>query len=143
MAVCLTNVRLSLASRSHATNAILAGLDAGAGPGRCRVYSGPRPVNPDDPLAVSNVLLADFALLKPAFDPAVNGVATLRQPVPSVQALATGIGAWVRLLDSDLNVVLDAEMGTTNVAFIVNTIQFVIGVEVALGVTTYTTPVGQ
>jgi hypothetical protein len=92
---------LSNNARSAGADAIVDRVDAGAGPGKLRIYSGTRPASPDTAVG-AQVLLAEFTLADPAFSAAAAGVKTLdATPVLSTTGLAAGAGSWCRFLDSN------------------------------------------
>lgn len=100
---------LSNAARSAAADAIVDRVDAGAAPGKIRVYGGARPAGPDT--ATAETLLTEFTLADPAFGPAANGVKTLdATPVLATSGLAAGTAAWFRALDSTNVAVFDGSV---------------------------------
>lgn len=103
-------VRLPTASRNAAADAIVDRADAGAAAGKLRIYTGAQPASAND--AASGTLLADVTLVDPAFGNAATGVATLADP-GAVTGSAAGNAGWFRILDSDLNTVMDGSVTAT------------------------------
>lgn len=137
----MANINLSLAARNKATEEIVKLIDAGSGAGKIRIYSGVKPVNPDTSPTLSNTLLAGIVLNDPAFlIPAVAGAAPAVTPITAVLALATGVAVWFRVLDSADNPIFDGDVGLIGTAMIVNTTQFIIGVQVSVTSVVYSTP---
>lgn len=103
---------LSIANtyRTAMCNALVDGLDAGAGAGTIKIYSGTRPANPDT--AITGTLLATVTCIDPAFGNATNGVATLSDPA-SVTAVATGTATHFRAADSTGAAVFDGDVTAT------------------------------
>lgn len=102
-------IRLPIASRNAAANAVSAQVDAGAGSGLIRVYSGAQPASAD--VAATGTLLATFTLNDPAFGSAVTGTVTL-DVSPSVTTVGVGAGdaGWFRIVDSTAATVLDGSV---------------------------------
>lgn len=96
--------RLAAATRNAEADAAVDRLDAGAGPGTCKVYTGAQPASADD--AATGTLLATFTLSDPAFGSAAAGVATANA-IATVQAAASGTAGWFRAADSAGNTCWD------------------------------------
>ena len=103
-------LRLSTAARNAATAAISTLVDAGAGAGTVKIYSGAQPATPNT--AASGMLLATVVLGDPSFSAPVNGTATGADPA-SVTAVASGAAGWFRIADSDGNAVMDGDVTAT------------------------------
>ena len=67
--------RLPTAARNAACDAVVDLLDAGAGAGTIKIYTGSQPASAND--AASGTLLATITLSDPAFGAASTGVATM------------------------------------------------------------------
>jgi hypothetical protein len=134
-------IRLPIAARSAGANAVADLVDAGAGSGMVRVYTGAQPASAD--LAATGTLLAEFTLNDPAFGSAVAGVATLIVvPALSTTGLAPGDAGWFRAVDSVGATVLDGSVTATGDGgdLIMNTIAVSIGLTLQLTAGTITMP---
>lgn len=100
-------VRLSTAARNASTNAVVGLVDAGAGAGTIKIYSGAQPANADTP--ASGTLLATVTLADPAFAASSSGTATGADPA-AVTASATGTAGWFRVTDSAGAAVFDGSV---------------------------------
>lgn len=92
-------------------------IDAGAGPGLLRVYSGTRPASADTALAGTETLLIEFELADPAFAASTtvgNTGTAVANAVTPVQALATGTASFFQILDSDETVIFDGSVTDIN-----------------------------
>jgi cytoskeletal protein RodZ len=104
-------IRLPVASRNAAADAIAARTDAGAGSGLVRVYTGSQPASAD--LAATGTLLAAFTTNDPAFAAAGSGTATLDvTPALSTVGVAAGDAGWFRVVDSTGATVIDSTGAT-------------------------------
>jgi hypothetical protein len=102
-------IRLPIATRNTAANAVANLVDAGAGSGLLRVYTGSQPASAD--LATTGTLLAVFTCNDPAFANAAGGTAALVViPALSTTGLAAGDAGWFRILDSTGATVLDGSI---------------------------------
>lgn len=101
--------RISTARRNAAANSIVDALDAGAGAGKVRLYTGSPPAS----TAVSppGTLLVEFTLADPAYGSASSGAAFLITPGGAISgtALASGVAGWFRMLDSNNVAVADGD----------------------------------
>ena len=91
-------LRLDDTVRNAKVDAAVDLLDAGAGPGTIKIYTGAQPATPAT--AASGTLLATVTLADPAFGAASAGSASLTDPA-SVNAVATGTAGWARFADSN------------------------------------------
>jgi len=101
---------IATAYRTAMCDALVDGLDAGAGAGTIKIYSGTRPATPND--AITGTLLATVTCIDPAFGAASSGVATLADPA-SVTAAATGTATHFRAADSNGAAVFDGSVTAT------------------------------
>jgi hypothetical protein len=134
-------IRLPIASRNVAANAVADLVDAGSGAGLVRVYSGSQPASAD--LAATGTLLAAFTLNDPAFGSAVAGTATLVvSPALSTTGLAAGDAGWFRVVDSTGATVLDGSVTATGGGgdLIMSTITVSVGLTLQLTAGTTTMP---
>lgn len=103
-------VKLAAAARNAAADAVVDLVDAGAGAGTVKIYTGAQPATGDT--AESGTLLATITLADPAFGSAASGVASATDPAP-VNAVATGTAGWFRLEDSTGANVFDGDCTAT------------------------------
>ena len=103
--------RLPTAARNNACDAVVDLLDAGAGAGTLKIYSGSQPASAND--AATGTLLATITLADPAFGAASTGVATLAGTPLSGTGVAAGTAGWARLADSTGATVLDGSVTAT------------------------------
>lgn len=90
-------IRLSTAARNAAADAVVDLIDAGAGAGTVKIYTGAQPATGND--EGSGTLLATVSFADPAFGAAATGVATATDPA-SVSIVATGTAASFVVEDS-------------------------------------------
>ena len=127
--------------RSPAANAIAGLVDAGAGAGILRIYTGAKPASAD--LAPTGTLLGTFTVNDPAFGAAAAGTATLVvAPALSTVGVAAGDAGWFRLLDSDGSTVMDGTVTVTGGGgdLIMSTVTVSIGLTLQLTAGTITMP---
>lgn len=87
-------------------------IDAGAGAGSLRIYSGTPPSDADSALS-GNTLLAQLTMSDPSAGAASGGDWTASSITADSSADATGTASFFRILDSDANVVLQGTVGTS------------------------------
>ena len=104
-------VRLSTAARNAAVSAVAGLVDADAGAGLIKIYTGSQPATAND--AASGTLLATVTLGDPAFGAASTGTVTGADPA-SVTAVATGTAGWFRMSDASGDTVLDGDVTATS-----------------------------
>ena len=85
-------------------------LDAGSGPGTAKIYSGTIPASPETP--ATGTLLAELVLSKPCGVVADKKL-TFSAIAQDTEANATGYAGYVRLADSDGNVIIDGDVTAT------------------------------
>lgn len=85
-------------------------LDAGSGPGTAKIYSGTIPASPETP--ATGTLLAELVLSKPCGVVADKKL-TFSAIAQDTEANATGYAGYVRLADSDGNVIIDGDVTPT------------------------------
>lgn len=90
-------IRLSTAARNAAADAVVDLIDAGAGAGTMKIYTGAQPANGDT--EGSGTLLATVTWADPAFGAASSGVATATDPA-AVTGAAAGTAASFVVEDS-------------------------------------------
>ncbi len=102
--------RVSTAVRNAMLDAARGLLDAGAGAGKLRIYTGSQPGGGPSASA-TGTLLVEIALNDPAFDAAASGAAAADvSPALSALATATGTAGWARLLDSNNVAIVDGSV---------------------------------
>jgi len=104
-------LRLAVAARDAAADAVVDRLDAGSGAGTVQVRTGSQPATADD--AATGTLLATITLGDPAFGAAASGTALVASTPRSGTAVATGTAGWFRARDSDGNTVFDGSVTAT------------------------------
>lgn len=133
-------LRLSNLARTASVAAIAGLLDADAGPGTIKVYSGAQPANPDT--APSGTLLATFTLADPAFAAGAAGVQNIdATPVLSTTGVAAGTAGWFRAADQSGDAVFDGACGTSGAELNLNTTTISVGLTVEITGGTITQPV--
>ena len=85
-------------------------LDAGSGPGTAKIYSGTIPASPET--AATGTLLAELVLAKPCGVVADKKL-TFSAITQDLEANNTGYAGYVRLADSDGNVIIDGDVTST------------------------------
>lgn len=103
-------LRLADSVRNAKVDAAVDLLDAGAGAGTIKIYSGSQPATPAT--AASGTLLVTITLADPAFGAASSGSASLTDPA-SVNAVATDTAGWARFADSDGTTRFDGHVTAT------------------------------
>lgn len=134
-------IRLPVASRNAAADAIADRVDAGSGSGLLRIYTTPQPASAD--LSPTGTLLATFTTNDPAFGAAGTGTANLIT-TPTISTTGTGAGdaAWFRLLDSTGATVLDGSVTASGGGgdLVMNTVTVSVGLALQLTAGTITMP---
>lgn len=104
-------LRLPDGSRNALVDVLVDRVDAGAGAGTIKLYTGTQPASAND--AAVGTLLATFTCADPAFGSASSGSATI-QGVPLAAVGATnGTAGWFRVADSTGATVFDGSAGGT------------------------------
>ena len=123
----MANFRAAAATRNAMVNAIRDALDAGAGPGTIKIYSGTQPANGDAALS-GNTLLATIPLADPSLPGASSGSAALNGvPIEDASADATGTATFARVQDSNSVNIFDCDVGTSGASINLNSVDIVIG----------------
>jgi hypothetical protein len=134
-------IRLSVAARDAAANSVADFVDAGAGSGLLRVYTGTQPASAD--VAATGTLLATFTTNDPAFGASTTGTASLIvTPAVSTTGVAAGNAGWFRLLDSTGATILDGSVTASGGGgdLIMSTVTVSIGLTLQLTAGTITMP---
>jgi hypothetical protein len=131
--------RLSTKARNAACDAIVDLLDEGASAGLCRIRTGAQPTNVGD--AESGTLLGTLTFTDPAFGASATGTATASAITSDSSADASGTAGHARFMDSDAEVMFDAEcaQGSGTVNF--NNTTIVAGGTIAISAMTVTQPI--
>jgi len=105
-------VRLAVAARNAQVSSIIGLIDADAGGGTVKLYSGSMPTTPAD--APGGTLLATFTIDPVPYGGPVNGSAALDATPPlSATGLAAGTAAWARIADASGDTVMDVDVSAT------------------------------
>ena len=103
------SLRLSTTVRNNACNAVVDSIDAGAGAGTLKIYTGAQPSNVSD--NPSGTLLGTCTFSDPAFGNASTGVATASPITGDSSADASGTAGHACIFDSDSNPLMDMTCG--------------------------------
>lgn len=110
-------LKIAIATKNAMLDVVNTRINAGAGPGTIKLYSGTQPATADTALS-GNTLLATLSLTDPAFDAATGGTIALdADPDLSATAVGTGTATFARAADSDGNTVFDGSVNTTAADF--------------------------
>ena len=124
------NPSISNAAAKAMCDAIVDRLDAGAGPGLLRTYSGTQPADVDTAIT-SQVLLAELTLSDPAFGSAGDGnpggQATAGTITDDSSANNTGTATWFRAVDSNGLAIIDGSAGTSNADLVLDSVSITAG----------------
>lgn len=104
------SIRLATTARNVSADAVVDLIDAGAGAGTVKIYTGSQPADGDTEAAGS--LLATVSFADPAFGAASSGVATATDPA-GVTATGTGTAGCFVVEDSDGNNVFNGTVTAT------------------------------
>ena len=132
-------LRLGTTARNDACNGIVDGIDAGAGAGTIKIYTGAQPatvaLNPD------GTLLGTLTFSDPAFGASATGVATASAITSDASADASGTAGHFAIYDSDANPLMDGTcgQGSGDLSFDNNVI--VAGGTIAISSLTVTVPI--
>ena len=108
-------VRISNAAAIAACDAIVGGIDTGAGTANLVIYSGALPAEAETAID-AQVALVTFLLPNPAFAGAVDinpGAQAIANPIDAVQADETGTATFFRIYDADGATVLQGTVTNT------------------------------
>src|SRR5574337_168696 len=125
-----TSVRTTLAT------AMGEAIDAGAGAGTVKVYTGTKPASPDTAIT-SQTLLGTLTCSDPCGS-VTSGVLTFSSITQDSSADATGTAAWVRIADSSGTAVVDLAVGTSGSDINFNTTSIVSGGPISISSLTIT-----
>jgi hypothetical protein len=109
----MANVRVANTPLQAMGDAIVDLIDAGAGAGTIKIYTGTQPADGDAALG-GNTLLGTLTFSDPAFGAtSTSGVATASAITDDSSADATGTATWARIQDSDAANVFDCDVTAT------------------------------
>ena len=135
----MANVRVVAAIRNAPLDAIKTAIDAGAGAGTIKVYTGTQPANADASLS-GNTLLGTLTFTDPSAPAASSGVLTFSAITQDTSADATGTATWARIADSTGATVFDCDVGTSGATLNLNTTSIVAGGPIQVSSFTLTDP---
>jgi hypothetical protein len=135
----VANVRVVAAIRNARLDAIKTAIDAGAGVGTIKVYTGTQPANADASLS-GNTLLGTLTFTDPSAPAASSGVLTFSAITQDTSADATGTATWARIADSTGATVFDCDVGTSGATLNLNTTSIVAGGPIQVSSFTLTDP---
>lgn len=119
----MANMRLATGTAADALAAILARLDADAGPGTIKIYDGTQPASGGDALS-GQVLLATLTLGDPAGS--ISGrTLTLNAITQDSSADANGTASWARIADNSGDSVFDCDVGTSGATINLSSVNIV------------------
>lgn len=131
-------IQLAVATATALADAITARVDAGAGAGTIKVYTGTLPADLDP---TGDTLLATFTLVDPAAAAAVAGVATWdADPDINATIAATGTPGWFLVEDSTGADVFGGAVATSGSDMNASSTSWVSGGTATLTAGTFTVP---
>lgn len=133
-------MKISTAARNAACDAIVDSIDAGAGAGTLKIFTGSAPANVGD--ADSGTLLATLTFSDPAFGSSSSGTATASAITSDSSIDATGTAGYWRIKDSDGTTIAQGSVGTSGADINFNSLSFVATGTCAISSLTVTVPVG-
>lgn len=125
-----TTISPSAAALAAKVNALRDLIDAGATPGKLRIYSGSAPASADDP--ATGDLLCVLTLPQPCADDSTDGVLTLNPISPAV-AIDGGTAGYARMSNGDGDVIGDFDVDdSAGAAIILDSLAIALGAGVTL-----------
>jgi len=119
---------LATSLRNTRMNAVTAAIDAGAGPGLLRIYSGTRPATG----GAATTLLAELTFSDPSYGAASSGAITANPVNSDPSANADGTATWARIVDSNGTFVMDADVSTAGADINLNSTTISTGLQVEI-----------
>lgn len=107
----MATVRFPTAVRTSILTQILNAIDAGAGPGTIKIYTGSQPASSND--AATGTLLGTLTFSDPCGTVAAGGPLTASAITQDSSADAGGTAGWARIADSAGNTVMDINVSAT------------------------------
>lgn len=120
-------IGLNVTIRNSRLDLIKTAIDAGAGPGKLRIYNGSRPATG----STATTLLAELTFSDPSAAAASSGVLTFSAITADASADASSDATWCRVVDSTGAHVLDGSVGTSGADYNLNTVTITAGVQVS------------
>ena len=126
--------------KNSALDTVKAAIDAGAGAGTIKVYTGTQPTTAADAI-VAQVLLGTLTFSDPC-GASASGTLTMSATTQDSAADATGTATWARIADSTGATVCDVDVTATGGGGTLqfNTTSFVIGGPILVSAFTITVP---
>lgn len=137
----MTNLRLHADSRDGILAAVRDRVDAGAGPGKLRIYSGAQPASADDAPGGAT-LLAELEFSEPCAGEPVDGSLEFDPITKEDAALATATATWARVVNGDGDTVFDCDVGEAGTTVVLNETDLVAGGPVSITEFSLTMPAG-
>lgn len=133
-------IRFVTAVKNSALDTIKAAIDAGAGAGTIKIYTGTQPTSPADAIT-TQTLLGTLTFSDPCGTSA-SGTLTMSAITQDSSADATGTATWARIADSTGATVCDVDVTATGGGGTLqfNTTSFVIGGPILISAFTITVP---
>jgi len=131
--------RLSTKARNAACDAIVDLLDEGSGAGKARIRTGAQPTNVGD--SESGTLLGTLVFSDPAFGASSTGTATASAITSDSSADASGTAGHGRFMDSDDEVMFDADAAQGSGTINFDNATVVAGGVIAISSMTVTVPI--
>lgn len=131
--------RLGTTARNNACNAIVDGIDVGAGAGTIKIYTGAQPsAVSDNP---SGTLLGTLTFSDPAFGNSSTGTATASAITSDTSADASGTAQHAAIYDSDNNPLMDMDAAQGSGTLNFDNASIVAGGVIAISAFTVTVPI--
>jgi hypothetical protein len=108
----MANMRVAAAVRNAMLDALIARIDADAGAGTIKIYTGTQPTDGDTALG-AQTLLATLTFSTTSAPAASGGVITFSAITEDSSADATGTAAWARIQDNSGDNVFDCDVTAT------------------------------
>ena len=121
----MANVRIAATIRSSMVTQILNAIDADAGAGTIKIYTGTQPANGDAALS-GNTLLGTLTFSVTSGS-VTTGTLTFSAITDDSSADATGTATWARIQDNSGDNVFDCDVGTSGATINLNTTSIVAG----------------
>lgn len=133
-------IRFVTAVKNSALDTIKTAIDAGAGAGTIKIYTGTQPTSPADAIT-TQTLLGTLTFSDPCGTSA-SGTLTMSAITQDSSADATGTATWARIADSTGATVCDVDVTATGGGGTLqfNTTSFVIGGPILISAFTITVP---
>jgi hypothetical protein len=136
----MATIKLATTARNAAADAVVDLIDAGAGAGTIKIYTGSMPADPQT--GATGTLLATLTFSGTAFGAAATGVATADTITADASADDTGTAGWARIADGNGNTIMDCDVGVSasGAAIEFDSVSFEAGGAINITALTYTQP---